>query len=710
MPKKFDKSQFIGRFKEETNEHVSRLEKCLLALEKNPQDLKLIEEMMREAHTLKGSATMMGFKRIADLSHAFEDALAKINEGEVEPGDPHFELLLKVLDTIKPLLEDKLAWEDKGVAYPHVMNLEKQIEKMFRGGKAPTPTLSPREKLDPSPAGPALALAEPAAESVRVGVKKLDGLMNLVGELVTSKIRVDQRRVDLAHLASQVQTLPLEWARPLTKKCGHLMEEFDRTADEIAFVTLQLQGSVLSVRMLPLEGLFAIFPRAVRDWGKELAKQVELEISGAETELDKTMIEAIQDPLLHLLRNAVSHGIESREERKRLGKPEIGRIDLRAYTRGSQVVIEVEDDGRGIDPHQVKAAAIRRGLVTAEEALALSDAEALDLLYTPGFTTEHEVSLASGRGVGLNVVREDVTKLKGLVDLSSSVGQGTKFTLKLPLTLAVSLALFVEAYEEDFAIPLDHILETLRVPPEEIRSVEHREAIAVRDEIIPLIRLGDVLGLTHRRSFAETEKPVVIVGLAARKLAILVDRLKGKSEVVARSLGDHLKKVRHIAGSTILGTGEVVLILDIPSLIREASALPGLVRHLPGAEEKKGLRHSILVVEDSLITRDLERSILEAAGYQVGVAKDGEEALKRLAEEAYELVVTDITMPGMDGIELIRRMKQEERFRSIPTIVLSAKESEEDRKRGLETGASAYLLKSQFDQTALLQSLERLLP
>jgi two-component system chemotaxis sensor kinase CheA len=500
----------------------------------------------------------------------------------------------------------------------------------------------------------------------------------------------------------------------LKKECGHLIEEFDRTADEIGFLTSQLQGSVLSVRMLPLDTLFAVFPRAVRDLAKELAKEVALEIHGEETELDKTMIEAIRDPLLHLLRNAVDHGMESPQERKRLGKPQIGRIDLRAYTRGSQVVIEVQDDGRGIDSKQIKAAAIRQGLLTQEEAQSLSDAEALDILYTPGFTTQTKVSMTSGRGVGLNVVRENVTNLKGLVELSSVLGQGTKFTLKLPLTLAVSLALFVEAYDEAFAIPLDHVLETLRVTQEAIKSVERREAISVRDEIIPLIRLGEVLGLERPKGSPngpndERETPVVIVGLAERKLAILVYSLKGKAEVVVKGLGDHLKKVAHIAGGTILGSGEIVLILDIPSLVRESSALPGLVKSLPGADANKRLLHSILVVEDSLITRDLEKSILESAGYKVGVAKDGLEALRNLSQDAYDLVITDISMPQMDGIELIAKMKQDKRLCLIPTIVLSSKESQEDKKRGLEAGASAYLAKSQFDQGELMKTIERLL-
>jgi two-component system chemotaxis sensor kinase CheA len=308
------------------------------------------------------------------------------------------------------------------------------------------------------------------------------------------------------------------------------------------------------------------------------------------------------------------------------------------------------------------------------------------------------------------VVRTNVTQLKGLIDIQSEIGKGSRFIIKLPLTLAITTALFVRVGDEIMALPLDNIEETIRITHQEIKTVEGREAITVRDEIIPLIRLGTVLGLSSPGEIPEQEYvPVVIVGVAEKKLAILVDDMIGKLEVVAKNLGDHLKKVPHIAGATLLGTGAVVMILNIPSLIVEASNLRGLENLLPDTEEEIEDQPSILIVEDSFITRDLERSILEAANYKVGLAMDGAEALERLAAEKYDLVVTDISMPGMDGIEMIRRMKSDKRFREIPVVVVSSRETQEDKKRGLEVGASAYLGKGSFDQANLLDTVERLI-
>jgi two-component system chemotaxis sensor kinase CheA len=757
--KRFDTSAFISRFKEETNEHLVELEKDLLRLERNTRDHQLLDDMMREAHTLKGSATMMGYKRIAELAHAFEDALSQIKKGGVEPGDPHFELLLQVLDTMKPLMEDKLTWPESGVDQTHVEGLMDTLRKTFslagdrqaagsrktgaaakRKGAprkrppaektASTPEIAemeiPPEKTEAGNTAAGKTDQAPAvaelAESIRVDVRKLNQLMNLTEELVIEKIRVDQRKFDLNTLSSKLEELhqklsqttdkesALQLARNLRRDYGHIVEEFSRTTDEIGFLTSQLQQSVMGVRMLPLDIIFRKFPRAMRDLAKVEQKVVDFSITGEETELDKTVIEKIQDPLMHILRNAVSHGIESPDERRKKGKAEAGTIELRAYPKGSQVIIEVDDDGGGIDTEKVKKAAVEKGILSAEEAKRLSKAQALQLLFASGLSTKRGVSQVSGRGVGLDVVRTNVTQLKGLIDIQSEIGKGSRFIIKLPLTLAITTALFVRVGDEIMALPLDNIEETIRITHQEIKTVEGREAITVRDEIIPLIRLGTVLGLSSPGEIPEQEYvPVVIVGVAEKKLAILVDDMIGKLEVVAKNLGDHLKKVPHIAGATLLGTGAVVMILNIPSLIVEASNLRGLENLLPDTEEEIEDQPSILIVEDSFITRDLERSILEAANYKVGLAMDGAEALERLAAEKYDLVVTDISMPGMDGIEMIRRMKSDKRFREIPVVVVSSRETQEDKKRGLEVGASAYLGKGSFDQANLLDTVERLI-
>jgi len=724
----FDKSAFESRFREETTEHLARLEADLLELEKDAGNRKLLEDMMREAHTMKGAASMMGHGRIANLAHAIEDALSRIGKGEVEPDQRYFELLFKTLDSVKPLLlgeGDGFADTQSAPVAPErpaPRSDEGRVRDSGGGRSEPSsegPSAAADGGADRATGGPPVGWSTPV-ESIRVDVRKLNQLMNLVGELVIGKIRLDQRRAELDGLVPDVEELYqrvrqagdeqlTRLARTVADGLSRGMEELHRAADEMGFVVSQMQGSVMAVRMLPLDVLFGRFPRAVRDLSKQLEKPVELRIAGGETELDKTVLERIQDPLMHIVRNAVGHGIEPVEERRKIGKPETGTIELTACCKGSQVIIEVADDGRGIDPEKVRSAAVEKGIVSAEEAEHLTEAQVLDLLFAPGFTTRDGVSELSGRGVGLDVVRENVTQLKGHIEVSSEVGKGTRFTIRLPLTLAVTSALLVRIRGETFALPLDNIEETMRMESGEVKRVEGREAICVRDEIIPLVALGDVLGIPEPvRAEERRYVPVVVVGTGQRKLAVAVDELAGKLDVVAKNLGDHLAKVEHIAGATLSGTGTVIPILDVPSLMSEASRLHGLDRPLQARREERK-RGSVLVVEDSVITRDLERSILEAADYEVDVAKDGADALNKLAQGRYQLVLTDISMPVMDGIEMIREMRKDARLSEIPVIVVSSQESEDDVRRGLEAGATAYLGKKTFDQTDLLDTVERLI-
>ena len=721
MPAMFDRGAFMARFSEETAEHLANLERDLLRLEGGPPDKALVEDMMREAHTMKGAASMMELGEIATLSHEFEDSLLAITSDGKTPDGGSCEALFGMLDSLSTMLTESVVAVDAGGDGVSAVTEVAGEERHSATDRAATPTACAHTMVPPEPSGVgvqkrhaswrgeslnASAPAEAGSSSVRVGITKIDELVNLVGELVIGKTRLDERLARLEELASASRDSEEQSA---VEGVGQLIDELRRAADSLSFTIAQTQSSVMEVRMLPLQTVFSRFPRVVRDLAREEGKSVRLEMSGEETELDKTLIERIRDPLMHIFRNAVGHGIESPLEREELGKSPTGMIALRAYCRGSQVIIEVQDDGRGIDSEAVRAAALRKGLLTESDASRMTESQVLELLFAPGFSTNDGVTELSGRGVGLDVVKAEIARLKGQIEINSEPGSGTTFTLSLPLTLAITSALYVKVGSDTYALPLDNIEETIRVERESVKRIQGRDAISVRDEIIPLATLRDALGIGPEAGAAmPSSTPVVIVKSGGSKLALGVDALSGRLDVVAKSLGTHLTHVKHVAGATLSGDGTVIPILDIPSIVRDASEIRREQAANAVDDSWSGSRGKVLVVEDSVITRDLERSILQAANYEVEVASDGMEALNKLSEGAFDLVMTDISMPRMGGVELISKMRADESLNTIPVIIISSRDREEDKRRGLEVGASAYLGKNSFDQMQLLDTVQRL--
>lgn len=720
MKKKFDRSLLLPRFKTEVRDHIHTLNKGFLALEKDSRDKQLIETLMRATHTLKGAACIAGFKRIADLAHILEEAIGKIEKGRMKVKEEHFNLLFQVLDTIPPLLSDKITWPDKGTAYPHVINLEKRLRKTFRLKDLEVedePALA--EKTGPEP--PAFTI-EDSAEVIKVETGKLDRLVNLAGELVTSKINLDQKIRGLSEVAAAVEEFDRELAGPgrgiaedilvkseeVRDRLERLEQDFSRLARQLSLVSAGLQEGIMRTRMLPLNTLFSVFPRLVRDMSKQDGKSVQMDIQGGETELDRGVLQEMEAPLMHLVRNAVAHGIESPEARRDAGKPEAGLITLRARQQGSLVVIQVADDGGGIDVEDIKTRAIATGVLSELEAERMPAEQIMQVVFSPGFTTRDSVTQDAGRGVGLDVVRTNVARLKGQLEVVSAPGRGSTFTVKLPLTLAISTALMVKTSGQVFAIPLGNLEETIRITPEEIGSIESREAIEVRGMIIPLTRLDDLLRLKKKGIIERKYRMVAIVRAMEKRLALMVDEFLGKQEIVVKTLGDCLSPVTNIAGATILGTGEVSLILDVAALVESAALISGraAVPVRPRIVKETGF---ILVVDDSLTTAQFERLVLESAGYRVAVAGDGREALAKLAGETPDLVVTDILMPGMNGFQLIEAMKKNDVYREIPVVIVTSKAAEADRRRGMELGADAYITKGDFDQGTLLETVDRII-
>ncbi|MEI6863331.1 MAG: chemotaxis protein CheA, partial [Candidatus Omnitrophota bacterium] len=564
----FDRSKFIEQFKAETREHLENLSLGLVKLEKVPNDNELLNSLMREAHTIKGSATMMGYKRIADIAHSMEDGLEKALKDGLVMERPHFDILLKCVDSIDPLLEDKLTWDDKGISRPFTDNLCHELEDIF-AGKIPedsikSPVVKEKGRQPPIPSVKAQPITSSETHapttgiidtSIRVDIVRMNRLVNLAGEQLISKIRLNELVKNIL--------VKMESNKEAEEFFGDTIKDLRSASDNIDILASSIQTEVMNIRMVPVAMLFNTFPRAMRTLAQENGKEVDFVLKGSETTLDKSIMDDMREPLMHLLRNAIDHGIEKPVDRVSHGKSKAGNITLSAYQLGSQVMIEVSDDGRGIDSKKVKEVAVAKGIIQKDHVDDIAEEQLLQIIFAPGFTTKDDVTETSGRGVGLDVVREKVGNLKGMVDVSSKPGHGTKFTIKLPLTLAITGSLLVSAGDDTFAVPVERIVETIRISQQDIRSVETKEAISVRGHILPLVRISDLFGLPKKGILEKSFFPVIIAQSLEKRVGLLVDRLLGHQDIVGKSIGEPLRKTKNIAGATILGSGKVILVLDI---------------------------------------------------------------------------------------------------------------------------------------------------
>jgi two-component system chemotaxis sensor kinase CheA len=478
----------------------------------------------------------------------------------------------------------------------------------------------------------------------------------------------------------------------------------------MSLIINELQEEIKRVRMLPLRTITATFGRMVRDLAREQGKQINLTIFGGETELDKRVLEQIKDPLIHLLRNAIDHGLEKPEFRRQAGKASEGQIILAASQQGHNIVITVSDDGGGLDLEAIRLAAVRRGLRSLAEAEKLSDTEVADLIFDSGLSTSKIITDISGRGVGLDVVRQNIEALHGILDVTSVPGQGTTFTLTLPLTLASSHGLLVRSGEQIFALPLTTVERMLQVSRNEVAQVSGKEAITYQGKPIALARLADLLELPLCDPDSD-RVTIVIIAVAEKRLGLIVDDLVGEQEIVIKNMGKQLAKVSGLAGATVLGSGQVILVLHAADLVKLAARPRIQISNTAGPESgRPAERKTILVVDDSITTRTLEKNILEAAGYQVRLATDGDEALAALVTDGLpHLIVSDIAMPRLDGFELTYRIKRDSRYADIPVILVTSLDSPAHKARGIEVGADAYIVKSRFDQGSLLETIEQLI-
>jgi len=534
------------------------------------------------------------------------------------------------------------------------------------------------KKATPAP------VATTVEQTIRVDVKRLDHLMNLIGELVLGKNRLIKINDDVEERYEGEEFL----------------EELNQVVSIVSLVTTDLQIAVMKTRMLPIGKVFNKFPRMIRDLSRELGKKIELEISGEETELDKSIVEEIGDPLVHIIRNSCDHGVESIEKRLAAGKSDTGIIGLKAYNEGNHIVIQITDDGAGMDPDRLKMIAIDKGVITESEADTMGDKEAFGLIFRPGFSTAAAVTNVSGRGVGMDVVKTNIEKLNGIIDIESELEKGTVMKLKIPLTLAIIQALLVGVQEEYYAIPLASVLETVRINKDEIYTVEGRSVMRLREEVLSLVHIADIFEVD--RIFDASEHAyVVVLGLAETKIGLIVDSLVGQEEIVIKSMGEYLKGMEGIAGATIRGDGGVTLIVDVAALMHMAKTVKSTATADAGGgasasrEKTQPSDYKVMIIDDSKTDRKIMTTSLKPLGITLVEASDGVEALNILksGEHVFDALLIDIEMPRMDGYTLAAEIKKYNKYKNLPLIAVTSRTGKADRMRGVESGMVEYITK-----------------
>jgi two-component system chemotaxis sensor kinase CheA len=751
-----DIQEILEDFLVEAFELIDQIDQDLVELEANPEDLELLNRIFRVAHTVKGSSSFLNFDVLTRLTHHMEDVLNKARRAELRITADVMDVVLESIDMMKALLHgirdhgndkdvgididdicERLTAVSNGDEIPpsaasdeptstpstpastpepeedvdvselsddeveaEIERLLKQRKEEDRQRKAAKKTQEPDKPKENTPKAPPPAKKAPplkaagdsapapakkgaaaVEQTIRVEVKRLDDLMNLIGELVLGKNRLIKIYDDVEERYEGEQFL----------------EELNQVVSAISIVTTDLQIAVMKTRMLPIAKVFNKFPRMVRDLSRELGKAIELEITGEDTELDKSIVEEIGDPLVHIIRNSCDHGIEEPNVRATTSKPEKGLIELKAYNEGNHIVIEITDDGKGLDADVLKMKAMEKGLITEREADSMSDKEAFNLIFKPGFSMAKQVTNVSGRGVGMDVVRTNIEKLNGIIDIDSEPGRGTIMKLKIPLTLAIIQSLLVGAQEEYYAVPLASVLETVRVPIENIYTIEGKNVLRLRDEVLSLVRLSDVFGVKQVFEGGDMTY-VVVIGLAESKLGVIVDTLVGQEEIVIKSMGDYLQGIEGIAGATIRGDGRVTLIVDVAALMEMAKEIKVDIRASLDDHSKTKSQPSdykVLVVDDSKMDRNIMMKSMEPLGITPIEAANGLDALNiiKSGEHSIDAVLIDIEMPRMDGYTLAGEIRKYSKYKNLPLIAVTSRTSKSDRLRGVEVGMTEYITK-----------------
>lgn len=726
-------------FRIEAAEHLQAIAAGLLELEKAPpleERRRLVEKAFRDAHSLKGAARAVNFTEIESVCQTIETIFASLKRQQTAPVPQELDRLHALLDSVSA-------------------HLDSTAPTRPANGTAPAlAAVAPPPQPVRTDAAPVATDKAPAAETVRISVAKLDAQLLEAEEMLVAKLAAGQRASDLRELFSQVEHWNKEWesirpemrmlrrlaeapdsispdaarapglvrllefadrqhnyARSIENKLAALRQTAEQDRVTVGKIVDDLLADSKKMLMLPLSTLGALFPKIVRDLCRDQGKEAGLVIRGDEFEVDKRILEEMKDPFIHILRNCVDHGIETPAERARLGKPPRATISLTVSPIGcDKIELVVSDDGAGVDVEKVKESAVRRGLISPEQARTMSDADALALIFQADVSTSPLITQLSGRGLGLAIVREKTEKLGGRVTVASRRNAGTTLRITLPVAVATFRGILVEAAGRQFIVPTVEVERVTRFKAADVQTVEGRESLSLGGRAVALARLAETLELSSERPEASSSAsvPAVILGSSERRMAFAVDEVRGEQEVLVKRFGRPLSRVPNIAGATILGSGQVAPILNVADLLKSAKKRGRARAAAPEAASPEKTAADVLVVEDSITSRMLLKGILESAGYKVRTAVDGVEAFASLRSEHFDLVVSDVEMPRMNGFDLTARIRQDKKLAELPVVLVTALETREDRERGIDAGANAYLVKNNFDQNNLLEAVRRL--
>ncbi|BAU63749.1 CheA signal transduction histidine kinase [Stanieria sp. NIES-3757] len=769
-------------YKASTTERIGKLEQGLLHLEQNPQDGVKLEELLREAHTLKGDSRMLGLNEIEMLIHQLEDCLAAIKRGE-ETFDPqNCDRYYQALDAISQLAHQAITGEEANVntfqVLAALMGAELELASESESASSPeddlfedsTPTKTVAIKdsdqlskddllgdfasaVTPTNITPiqeqktsnVSSASDRVIDTIRVEPEKLDALMAQAGELTVAKQRIAtqsdqiQQISDLCMELNQnkrnyrllfrkiEQSLNAEYLKFFHDFLAHtqtsleqlealvdqLQERSEEDSTNLDLVSNRLEKGIRNLRLLPLSNVFNLFNRLVRDLSKEQNKQIQLSIEGGNTLVDKRILEELKDPLLHIIRNAIDHGIETPSERQNKGKPPTATIQLRGYQMGSSVIVEIKDDGRGLDLAQIKQTALRRGIHTEAELAQMSTEQIQALIFASGFSTRTRVTDISGRGVGLDVVHANVEKLKGSIEVTSTPERGCQFSLRLSSAIATTKALILKVNQNAYALPIEFVTKILLLSQQEIFTLTGDRTILIDQCPVPVAWLADILELPlNIPAFATVNNtshkniPCIIVRSGTKLIGILIEEILTQQEIILKPQSKLIQRVRNFAGATILENGQVCMVLNAQDLaysINKSSQI-----NTTQLLESTQTQPSLLLVEDSIVIRTQMKRILESAGYQVTTAVDGLDGFNKLRQGKFDGIISDVEMPNLDGLSLTERIRQYPEYRELPIILVTTLAKDEDKSRGAQAGANAYLTKGDFDQTLLLDTLNRL--
>lgn len=752
----------LETFKIEANEHVNIIAKGLIELEKDLEDETkkiILEDIYRSAHSMKGASRAVNLTNIEKICQSLESCFSMMKNEELKPSSQIFDIFHSVINTIELLLddddEDKPGIEiiikyvdllDNIKDYQNTSSQKNITDNEIDVVVQPKEThlqeenIVNEEKLKP----------KSSSDTIRLSSKKIDNIYLNAEESLQIKLSHNQEVSQIKEIAKDLISIRKQWVvvysevlkaqqikekgklhqdrmtgsisfsiydninesfKTIDKKFSQLLDTSRYVSNNTKNILDELVEEVKNILMVPFSNLLSGFPRIIRDLSKDMNKEIEVEISGTDIEVDRRIMEGLKDPLIHMIRNSISHGIEIPQLRKKSGKETKGKIQINInHTDANHVRIEIIDDGSGIDKEKLIKKTIKSKILTKEEISKLSEEEVIRLIFRSGISTASIITDISGRGLGLSIVEENIEKLGGKVSVKSIVGKGCKFSIEIPITISKSQGLLVAVGKKKFIIPVSNIIETLRVRKDSLKRVENTDTIQYQQNTLPLVKLSDVLQINSEDLNSNKFIYLVILESQNRRIGFIVSDIIREQEVLFKKLGYPLFKVRNIAGVSLLGTGEICPILNNQDLIKTAQKTTTTTVSPKDKKAKDGSKKkSVLIAEDSITSRLFLKNILEGAGYKVKATIDGKEALTSLKQDKYDILVTDIQMPRMDGFELTEAIRNDKILADLPIVLVSSLSKREDQEKGIDVGANAYIVKSSFEQSNLLEVVKRLI-